>query len=619
MKFLFQKSTLELTKKQKVWYWIWNAGMLLLASIVLGLTVLAVGAAPGVVTASNGLLTFANYFKRPLTVLLNVLPVMALMALFYFIIGRGWIAFLATAGITLAAAYGNFYKILFRGDPFIFADFENIFLGLNIATTESYDLTPRPIVWISLAVVISVTLFLAFLVRGSFRFRWRSIGLGLSALGLAGAVLLCMNRDLYQKTAVPGIGLWAPTDYYVVHGFLYPFLQSANELIPNPPEGYDETQMQERLAGYTEDDIPEKQKVNMMFIMREANSDLTRLTDAKGIDWSAYEQYHALQKESYSGLLFTNIFAGGTVNSERSVMTGAYQLGSFKQNSNSYLRYLRAQGYTVEGSHPSYDWFYDRLNINRCIGLENYYFIENYYKKIGEKPYLITDDKLYAEMIRLFDERDKEKPYLGFNVTYQGHGPYERDRNLYDTQYVTGDYSEETKFILNNYLGSVASSNQALTELVEHFRNSEEPIVLCVFGDHNPWLGDGNSVYKELGINFDMNTSQGLENYYETEYLIWANDAAKKALGKEFRGTGSKISACYLMNEVFEQCGWKGPAFMQFMNEYKKELPIASSNAVYGLGGEVVRQVPDSYTDRLKLLEQMTYYWNTNFLYEDQQ
>ncbi len=612
MKFLFQKTTEDLTAKQKIGYWVWNALWLLLASFGLGLTVLLVGAAP------EGIVTFGSYFKRPLMVLLNLLPFTALMGVLYFSIGRGWIAFLATAVLGLAASYGNYYKILFRGDPFIFADFENVILGLSIAGSENYDMTPRPIVWISLALVAAGTVFLAFLVRGRFKFRWRSIGLVLSLAGLVGSVLLCMDQDLYKKTAVPGTGLWAPTDYYVDHGFVYPFLQSANDLIPNPPEGYDEDTVKELLAGYTDGEIPADQKINMMFIMREANTDLTRITDAPGIDWSVYDSYHELQKESYTGLLFTNIFAGGTVNSERSVMTGAYQLGDFKRFSNSYIHYLRQQGYVAEGSHPSYDWFYNRLNINRYLGLENYYYIENYYEPLGPEPWQVTDDKLYAEMIKLFDGRDKSKPYISFNVTYEGHGPYDDFRNNYEKTYVTGDYTEQAKYILNNYLGSVAHSNEALMELVEHYRYSPEPMLLCVFGDHNPWLGNGDSVYKELGISFDMNTAEGLQNYYETEYLIWANDAAKKALGKDFVGQGEKISTCYLMNQVFAQCGWKGPAFMQFMNEYMDEMPVVSSNGVYGFGEDVVRQVPEEYTDRLKLLRQMTYYWNTNFLYEEQ-
>ena len=52
-------------------------------------------------------------------------------------------------------------------------------------------------------------------------------------------------------------------------------------------------------------------------------------------------------------------------------------------------------------------------------------------------------------------------------------------------------------------------------------------MVIVVFGDHNPWLGDGNAVYKAIGLDLDFSTEEGFYNYYSTRYLIWANDAAK--------------------------------------------------------------------------------------------
>lgn len=50
----------------------------------------------------------------------------------------------------------------------------------------------------------------------------------------------------------------------------------------------------------------------------EAFADFSRFTGVEGVDWeSAYGTYHALESESYTGNLITNIFAGGTVDTER--------------------------------------------------------------------------------------------------------------------------------------------------------------------------------------------------------------------------------------------------------------------------------------------------------------
>ena len=55
--------------------------------------------------------------------------------------------------------------------------------------------------------------------------------------------------------------------------------------------------------------------------MREAYADFSQF-DIPGLDGSGYDLYHSLEAESYHGTLLTNIFAGGTVDSERCFLTG---------------------------------------------------------------------------------------------------------------------------------------------------------------------------------------------------------------------------------------------------------------------------------------------------------
>jgi hypothetical protein len=70
--------------------------------------------------------------------------------------------------------------------------------------------------------------------------------------------------------------------------------------------------------------------------------------------------------------------------------------------------------------------------------------------------------------------------------------------------YVTGgDYTEASANISTKQFGSIAVTNDNLTDFVDYFRGQDEPVVILLYGDLNPWLGDGNSVYKALGINLD--------------------------------------------------------------------------------------------------------------------
>lgn len=67
---------------------------------------------------------------------------------------------------------------------------------------------------------------------------------------------------------------------------------------------------------------------------------------------------------------------------------------------------------------------------------------------------------------------------------------------------------------------------------MEYFKRDSEPVVVILFGDHNPWMGD------TMGANFDLDTEEGFYNYYNTPYIIWGNDTAKEVLENDFVGEG---------------------------------------------------------------------------------
>ena len=148
-----------------------------------------------------------------------------------------------------------------------------------------------------------------------------------------------------------------------------------------PPKGYNKKEAKSELEKYEYSNIPDDKKVNVIAIMLEAYSDLS---DAEGIEFKIdpYRKWHVLESQSYSGDLITNIFAGGTIDTERKFLTGATNLPTLRKKTNSYVYYFKEQGYTVEGSHPSSNFFYNRVNINKNLGFDNYYFLENKYENL---------------------------------------------------------------------------------------------------------------------------------------------------------------------------------------------------------------------------------------------
>lgn len=570
--FLFQKSTDPAwTAAKKSLFWLWNLALCLCAALGIGVLSLFFAA----VTDRTAM--FLSYFQHPLIAFLNLAPVVLLFALLYFLSGRASLSYLITAAVIMGFTLGSWFKLQFRNDPLMFEDLLLLKEAGNMA--GKYQLFVTKTMLISLALLILGFLFLHFLVRGRLTIRPRYLGLTLS-------IVLCLplsdqirSDDVYnnQTANYDLINRWSATQVYTSKGFVYPFLYSIKTASDAPPDGYDQKRAENILSAYEDAEIPDHQKVSVLSIMLESYNDFTKY-GVPELDPKVYAAYHALEAEGVSGNLITNIFAGGTVDSERCFLTGFSRLGSFRGPTNSYPWYFKSQGYTVTGAHPCYAWFYNRENINVNLGFDDYKFVENYFSPMtgGDVGF---DDLFFPELIKLYEEnRALGKPLFTYDLTYQGHGPYNDDRTWWGDDYVLGDgYTSAERNILNNYFGSVYNTNENLTAFFDYFRGHSDPVVIVIFGDHNPWLGDGNSVYDAIGLNLDFSTEEGFYNYYSTRYLIWANDAAKEVLGRDFTGEGPTISPNFLMNEVFRQCGWEGPAFMQATRQLMDRVPVMNT------------------------------------------
>jgi phosphoglycerol transferase MdoB-like AlkP superfamily enzyme len=515
---------------------------------------------------------------------------------------------------------GNYYKLRFRDDPVMFEDLKYLREAGSITKTANYDLTPDIRIWFGLGCIVAGTLFLLFLVRGVPK---RKVRLPLFLVG----ALLCVpcgklysDKNLYNTATAnyDYINQWSSTQVYISKGFVYPFLHSITSDTLKAPTGYDEKAAVTLLSSYESADIPEDQKVDLITIQLEAFADFSRFEGVEGIDWdAAYGVYHELEAESYTGNLLTNIFAGGTVNTERAVLTGYADQWNYRTNTNSYGWYFASQGYTVEGSHPSYGWFYNRRNVNTYLGLPTYYYYEDRYSDLAEGN-IAADNILMPEIFNLYAEnRDGEgSPYFSFNVTYQGHGPYDTESVWRGKHFTDGRYSTATTNIVDNYLGSVSDTAEQLQALLDQFRSEERPVVVMIFGDHKPWFGDGNSAYQELGVDLDTSAETGFYNYYGTRYLIWANDAAKATLGNDFTGEGPDVSSCFLMNLFFDLCGWQGDDWAQATTDIWRQLPVLTTVDGYVENEKLTKELSDAGKQVLQTYQCLEYYVGTHFRYE---
>jgi len=609
--FLFQKDLpADCPLWQKICYWLWRFDILLCGSAAMGAVTLlfAYGAYPNAV--------FRAYLANGELLILNILPVMWLVFLLYALFGRTWIAFGLGGASALGLTLGNFFKILFRDDPLYFEDLLILREAGEMAGGYAVFIDKR--ITLAIVCVIAGTAVLFFFARGKIKNLKCRLAMLLVAL-VSGGILLNVCLDTKRYDAVENyeyLNRWSPTQNYIAHGFLYPFLHSIGNVIDTPPEGYHKRDTEELLAAYEDADIPEDKKVNLITIMREAYVDFSEF-DVEGLDVSGYKSYHDLLEESYSGTLLTNIFAGGTIDTERCFLTGNYSLKDWRGNANSYLWYLRDQGYIVEGSHPYYQWFYNRQNINSYLGFERYRYLEGDYDQLT-KAYYPEDSVLFPEIYADYVAgKESGKPYFSFNLNVQSHGPYETASYEGDHEYLTGDYSPECRNAMNNYMNAIMEGDRELMALVDKLREDSDPVVLVVFSDHLPWMGDGNLFYQEMGINVDVsgNNEDSFRRRYQTDYLVWANDAAKEVLGNDFRGEGPTVSPSYLMNVVFDLCSWEGPAYMQAMDDMMEVFPVVTTRGFYVVDDTFTDTIPEERRELFDEFLWLNHYWRNEFLY----
>lgn len=597
----------------RVWVFLW------LTAFGLGIGLLSLYLTANSYAGIDAQALWASYMKLPLLVVMNLLLPLLVVYLGFFLFARPWAAYLLSAVPFLGLALASYYKIQLRGDPVLASDLRLIRTAGGIMGNYTFELT-EPVKLVIAGFAGMLILSLVLLRRERMSQRGRLAGLMVMlALTLASYFEFYTSADIYEKTANNSlINPWSEVEIYLSRGTTYPFLYSVQDMLPNAPSGYRESEASSTLASYEDQDIPEGEKITVVGIMLEAFSDMTDfpVLDEVPAIHKIYEPLHELEERSVSGRLLTNIFAGGTVDTEWGYLTGYSEHEEFRSPVNTYVRYFKSQGYDALYRHPGYSWFYNRSNVNEYLGFDESVFNDTGFGDlISISDALYHSDKVLVDyLLNDIDSRtETDDPLFLFSVSYQNHGPYPSE--TYWEEYVTPEkngWSMQTCCVINNYLAGIRSTINEMCRMTEELEGRDEPIVFVFFGDHKPWMGNGNSVYTEMGINMDVSTLDGFYNYYATPYVIYANQAARDLLGNDFAEPGGDFSPCFLMAKVFDECGWEGPGLMQLQREMREFSPLMSSNGWRMQNGQLTMELDGTAEDENGRYLRAQYYIETH-------
>ena len=600
--------------KNNKWF---NLSAIILWAFLCTLISFALCAKPYAMSAS----LFKSYISSPAIVAVNLLPFLIMTLLGFFASNRMWVGFAVGSVPAMVLMYINYFKMTFRNDPFTMVDLSLVSEAANMG--ERYSFLPDATMSAAIALVICGVVLAAIWYKYKMPNKGTCIG-GAVATVIAAVLVfefVYMSGGVYA--AIENIeknssfmSVTSKNDQYVCRGFVYSFLHSADDLVQRPPEGYKAKEAKAILDGYTDDTIPDDKKVNIIAVMLEAYNDFSKFDNVKFKN-NPYTDYYYVKRRSTYGELFTNIFGGGTIDTERAFATGFSYQYDYRYPVETYVSYLKSQGYTVEGGHPGHNWFYKRDAVNANFGFENYYFLENRYQQLYNSVEhqindgILEDKYFFEDIISLYGQNKQSgKPYFNFSVSYQNHGPYDGTKLVMGKEYVakTSNMTDETYNIINNYFAGIEQTSKECKKLIEWARSQREPIMIVLFGDHNPWMGNGMSGYFDLGININTATDEGVYNYYSTPYVIYSNRAAKQTSGNSGVGYGGEFSPMFLMNKVFEVNGWGGSRFMKISNELKQHIDIVTYTGQVRQNGEFTDFPDADGFEALSKLRKVEYY-----------
>lgn len=583
-----------------------NAFVLLIMAIITGIVTIYL--ASGDYDLKLTLLVFSS----ARLVLFNILPIFVVMLVTYLIFNRVQLAIFVGQALAIIVAMVNYFMLQYRDYPFEFADISLASEASNMGSRYSY-IPPVKYFFIIGSLLILTIIVGLFLKPAMIRWNTRIIALVLVMVGSAFMLHRYYLVDDYYTLA--NNDPWGPdADRYVVNGYMFSFIHSVKNDWLLPPENYDAASAKSALTQYQYQNIPANKRVNVITIQLEAFQDFSKW-DQLDIDPSVYAGFHQVASEGMAGELTTTIFGGGTVDTERKVLTGFADLSPINGMTNSFVHYFNEQKYVTRFMHPGDAWFYNRQNIDRYLGFQKTLFRENYYDKNVANVDVVPDSEVFTDLVKQLKAVNANgKQFFNQTVTIQNHGPYGTDFDGDTLLPWKKGYNKKDYAIINNYLTGIKETSDALLELKDQLDQLDQPVVLAFWGDHNPWGGDKNSTYKMLGVNLKQSTREGYENYYNTPYVMWSNQAAKKLMAKDFSGQGQTMSPMFVLPEIFSHVGWKGSQYMQVLQDLEAQVPVFGEKNHYMIDNKLMTKPNKSEKAVIKKFDDVQYYLKSNYM-----
>lgn len=540
--------------------------------------------------------------------IINVAILEIIFIFFYYICFPYRITVIIFYGIGVVFSIANYCVGIFRnGNAIMPSDISALKTAMNVSSNYKIELPINSFKWISLAIICCVvTVCVCRMIENRMKIKTRiCLGGLILVLTLSGYMGIDFKNGYYKIN----LDYWEISNSYYKYGIPVTFLTLCQNTKVKKPENYKKESVIEVYNTYDdnnnrEQNITDDKRPTVIAIMNESWSDLNIIHDFESNpDYMPF--WHSFDTPVMKGDLLVSVHGSRTCNTEFEFLTGAsmrnlprwsypYQQYSLKTLP-SLAREFKNNGYDTVAIHPGKPENWNRKNALLNLGFDRFIdkndFIDPEY--IG---YFISDKSCYDKIIEEFKNKEKEK--FIFAVTIQNHGGYNSSRFNNDEMVQLGS-ELNTYTDAREYLTLIQKADQALESLFTYFEKIDEPVIICIFGDHQPYLDE--EFYEKLyGHSLKELSSEEEEKRYMTPYLIWSN--YDTGIQKERKNTSANFLGTLLLNAS----GILENPFYEYI--YSMQQEITEMNRDYYRTKDGVLHKSDEDDEWLKEYQDMQYY-----------
>ncbi len=475
--------------------------------------------------------------------------------------------------VLLIFALTNYYVTQFRGNPFMPSDLFSVATAARVAGKYTFTISERLVIGI-LCYVWGIA------IAGIVPYRKKKRSRRQQAVCILAFVGVVWYFRTHEIEAIYGFHLaemqWDIGGVYQEKGSVLSFATMLQNFEVQKPAGYSGRRAEQILSQAQKQERDETDlQPTIIAIMDESFSDLRVLGDFETSE-EYLDHWYAVEDYRLRGNLYVSTYAGGTANTEFEFLTGnsmgnlpagivPYQIYNLK-NIGNMADILHANGYKTTAIHPEYKGNWTRTRVYESFGFDTFLSIDDF-----ENPERIrssvSDQASFEKVIEVY-ERD-DGPQFIFNVTMQNHGGYDVNEMAKLNRIVLKEewrgYTD-----VETYLTLIRESDQAICNLIEYFSNVDRPVILCIFGDHQPGV-NGLWIEEVMGKETSQISFEEQQSKYCVPYMIWANFEC--AAPSEILDTSSN----YLGALLLEQAGIVQTDYTAYLLQMREQVPIINA------------------------------------------